>query len=505
MLSARRDSRIVRALASVLAALALIVAVAACGSSQNRSTADPAAAVPANVPIYASVQVPDSGQLARLQAIVTQLGGSGAWSALGAHLDRMLARHKVNFNQDIAPWIGSSVAVAAMPDPAGTGTRHMFHPVLILPTNDMSAAISFVKRAIANDPKLTYHRDGADLLVGDLTGINAILQGTGSLASSSGFAATEHGVAGDEAQVYVNVHDLLGAARSYLSGQHSAVAKRLFAKLGSLPADAAVAVGAGVTSAKTVALDLSSHGLPDQNASSGTSSVASLPADSIVAAAVDLSSHPTAAEISQLLARIDTRAAAHLGHGAKLARFESQAMSALDALRALGPLRFAIGGSSLLTLHGGLSMTSPNPAAASSLVSELYGLARAGTAHGGSLSLSGSAKSFSLGAGPFKVNVKDAAGKILALVNQPSVSGLLSPSATLAGTPAYKAALAQLPAGTTAVPVYVSFSRLSALVSFFASSAHNAQEQQAMRVLKQLNYLIVGSAPSHARIVLGLN
>ncbi|HET9075075.1 MAG TPA: DUF3352 domain-containing protein [Solirubrobacteraceae bacterium] len=504
MLSARRESRIVRALASVLAALAMVVAVAACGSSFNRSTADPAAAVPASVPIYASVQVPDSGQLSRLHAIVTQLGGSGAWSTLGAHLDRMLAGHQVNINRDIAPWIGSSVAVAAMPDPSGAATGHMFHPVLILPTNDMSAAITFVKRVIAKAPKLTYHRDGADLLVGDLSGINAILQGSGSLAGSPGFAATEHGVAGDQAQVYVNVHDLVGVARRYLSRQHSPAAQRLLTKLGALPADAAIALGAGVTSAKTLAVDISSHALPGSGASGTGASVASLPADSIVAAAVDLTSHPSAIEISQLLAHIDAHAAAHLGHGAKLARFEGQAMSALDALRALGPLRLSLGGSSLLTLHGGLTMTSPSPAAAASLVAELYGLARAGTRHGSPLSLTGNATGFSVGAGPFQVHVSDRAGKILALVNQPSAGGLFHSSSTLGATPAYKAALAQLPAGTTSVPVYVSFARLSALLSFFAASAHGHRAQQAMRLLTQLNYLIVGSAPTDTRIVLGL-
>jgi hypothetical protein len=139
---------------------------------------------------------------------------------------------------------------------------------------------------------------------------------------------------------------------------------------------------------------------------------------------------------------------------------------------------------------------SSQPAAA-----RLLGLLRSLVARSPSLSASGRTSHFSvrtpLGT---RAQVRQAHHRVIATYGFPSQSAFLSPASTLAQSPSYRQALAQLPSGSS-VPLYVSFPPIAALVQLLD---HKPSAAKTVRTLDKLSYLIFGGAAGRERLVLGL-
>jgi hypothetical protein len=512
------------------------VAVGACGSAATHSSLDPAAVVPANAPIYVTAKVPDSGQLGVFRQIVTDFAGARAWTKLSDGFNRSLARKHLSWSQDVAPWIGDEVGLAfnqipSLADVSSTNPADSGDPnvVLIFPTNDMTAALAFARRMDkTGSDGFTAERDGSDMLVGQPATLATFTAYTGSMLNSeAGYTRLRERAAGADLSVLFNAHALLSTiaeSQTKLSAGTSQLKSQTalaLAKLKMIPADATLGVGLGA-GAHAITLDVVPYDLPASVTGTGASgaTVAGLPGDSILALALNLTTPANSPLVKAftdgfglaegVTGTSGTFSGSLPGTGSHHI-LPTQALNVspgdvgqisdrLDAilkniLPALGPLELSVGGSSLLGLHGGLSLTSADPTAAAGLLSSLLTRLK----HSGSVQASGTAKDFTVAAGPYDIHVSDELGKVLALIGDTSASELLHPAAALSADPAYASAVSRLPAGAK-VPVYFSFSGLNTLLGLFSSG----KVAQAEKVLGKLSYLIEGSTPGDTRLVLGL-
>ncbi len=503
-------SRVLRGLVVALAAAVIVVAVAACGGGGGPSQADPAAAVPASAVVYVAVKVPSSGALTQFRTIVTDFAGAGAWNTLSSEFNGELKRNGFTWKKNIAPWIGSQVGLAITGLPAGSSDFQNI--ALVFPTNHMKQALAFAKQANkGGSSDAIYAQDGKYMLVGDAASVAALKAAGAKLSSTAQYQAVSKPVSSDNAISYLNLHTLLGALETSISAAGGSESAALDKYLTSLPTDASVGLGFGVGS-KVMRFDVIPHDIPATGSSAdvnGGGTVAGLPSDSILAAALDLKINPNGTSIKQLLSALGQSGSSGLlgalSGSAPANRDEQKAASLIESLAtAFGPLKFALGGTSLLGLHGGLSMTSSNPRSAATLLSTLFSAIKRDTGSGSSVSVVGTAKAFSVVAGPFKIEVSDQAGQVVALLNEAGTAALLSPASKLSSAGAYKSAAAQLSSGNRTVPFYLSFQGLDSLLGSLLSDDSDAQDQQVLRVLKQLSYLIVGAGPSDLRIAVGL-
>jgi hypothetical protein len=513
-----------RGLVAVVAALLIGVLLSACGSSNSSgssgSSADPAAVVPASAPLYLSVDVPDSGQLSTYRTIITKFAGAQAWNRLSRGFTHTLASNKLTYAKDFAPWIGAKVGLAftsftqleedsSSNSPAGL--------VIIFPTTNLSAAEAFAKRAEKRSGGFSYRADGNYMLVGTKATLASFTAASGpKLSASPGYEAIANSAGNDEAMAYGNVHTLfstiLSAAVDKLgsTGASNPLISTLAADEAKLPADATVGLGLGATN-HAISFDVVPHDLSSASSSNGSSaagSVASLPSDAIAALALNLTiQHPGAVEQALSKAFSSELGSGGIGGlgglgglsglgGARVQTVEKQAESLVSSvLPALGPLDFAVSGTSLLGIEAGLVMTPSSQAAATKLLTLVHSAIESSP----NVQVTGTPQNFSVALGPYTANVSDTTGKILALVGYPNASALLKPSATLASNGAYKQAVSQLPSGAS-VPFYLSFSSIDKLIA--GLSTENAQTK---RVLSELSYLVLGTSSGDDRLVLGLN
>ncbi len=97
----------------ILLALAVITALAGCGSSSSPGTsADPAGIVPAAAPLYASAVVRPSGTLkTNATAAATTLTHQSALYSRLAGVLQTPGSPQLQYNRDIAPWLGANAGI----------------------------------------------------------------------------------------------------------------------------------------------------------------------------------------------------------------------------------------------------------------------------------------------------------------------------------------------------------------------------------------------------------
>jgi hypothetical protein len=184
---------------AVLAAAALAIPIAGCGSSDSASSGstDPAKAIPASAPVYVEATVQPAGkQKADLEAALSKiLRTDDPAGKITSMIDK--GSHGQTFEQDVKPWLGDKAAFAL----TGVGAGKGLGVAVINSTDDAKA-----QDAIAGDKSYSQKRsyEGTDYRYDPSNNTAA--------AVTSGFV-----VAGDEAAVQQVIHVLTKGGDSLAS------------------------------------------------------------------------------------------------------------------------------------------------------------------------------------------------------------------------------------------------------------------------------------------------
>lgn len=459
--------------AVVLSAMTLAACGGGSGSGSGPSALDPANKVPDTALVYMSLAVRPQGALGtNLAKTIDGLAGKGASHRLVAELERKLSSGGVL--DQLQSWFGRRIGVAltGIP-PKGGGTQALIDDLLfVVPTTNPSAAKSF----------LTSHFNGPDES-GQVVGDYAIFGGQAAVGAA--LATTGQASLGGDVDFKSDISQLgpdqfltfFGRDRQLLdaliqtfttSGAQPGSAQPLTA-LRKLPPSASFAVGLSVP-LDEFRLDIVTQGLPKSATSSSaqSSDVGSLPGNSWLALALSLK------DTNELSTSLHGLAEAGGGAAASQARGFLPFLER-DVLPALGPMSLSLAGTSRRSLRVGFELTPPSSAAGDRLVAALKRM------------ISG------------HLTATTAAGHVVLTSGYPKSSDLLSPVSRLSQTATYRAAAAQLPAGSH-VPIYIDFAPLE-LVAKLSKGTSSAS---AARVLGKLNYLIAGGTRTHFRIVLAV-
>jgi uncharacterized protein DUF3352 len=513
-------------LLSVVAALVAGVVFAGCGAAGSGAASglDPAAVAPADSLGFVSFAVrPQGAERSAALSDLTKLIGQDPQPLIDRLVASLLRPTGDSYASDVQPWLGQQLAVAVT-EPATAGVA------VITPTTDPGDATTFMDSFLKHAgngtlTKMTY--DGVSLeqtyasnttslaagivdhyaVVGGMSAFRSVVdaaQGK-SLLSSASYASTVGAVAGGSVmRAYVNlkmVAQLLSLSSRFsamlkLPGVGAALAK----EIDNLPANAALGMALSMP-AGSIHLDFDTTGLPSKQ-SSTPASVAGLPSTAWLAlASGGLPRQLSSAQLTKdFESGFDTSARLQGVSPAAVEQLLQQRLgfNPADIFGALGPFTLEVSGSSILGVTGGLQMTPSDPADAAQLLAAIYARIKSD----GSLLPSGGPSAFTLRSPTgSSLNVSLSGGKLTLMYGLSSPSQFLSPASTLASSPGFKQASAQLTSGDT-VPFYLDFDPIASLLQIAAGKPGVAK---VARVLDELSYLIVGRSAGHTQIVLGLH
>jgi hypothetical protein len=150
--------------AVLLAVISLSLVVAGCGGSSASGGDDPASAVPAGAAIYADATLRPEGSLREdaLAAAGKVLRTSDPQGKIDELVTEAFASSedpKVDYQKDIAPWLGEKVAIWA----ATTSGEEDFRGAVIATTKDEEEAQAAIDRAVAGSDKSFSERTYKDI------------------------------------------------------------------------------------------------------------------------------------------------------------------------------------------------------------------------------------------------------------------------------------------------------------------------------------------------------
>lgn len=467
------------------AGLAVSAALAACGGggggggAKGPSALDPANMVPASAVAYAEVAIkPQGSTRSDLIEAVNSIAGSGTAQSLDAKLDKSGGK----VWKQLQTWAGQQVGVALTTLPSRLSSSHDLTDdvVLVMPTNDPSAARSFLKKNMHQQSE-SWKVVGHYAIFGGTKAVDAAAATTAktSLMADAGFKSDMGQLgSGELFTAYLPLHELyeqllpLLKALPQYAGTNSLSAGAKQAPPGS-------SIGLGMSALHNqFRMDVVEHGVPHSSApvSGVASDVSALPASSWLALTLGgaLTKAGTVSKLAASVSNSITQLQATQGiTGAKIPSGPLDFI-VKDLLPALGPAELSVSGTSGTTLQAGLVMAPVDKGAGARLARAVRHL------------VSG-----------LPIAASTTGGRVAVTFGFSSLQQLLNPSSKLAGNPSFKHALAQLPSGAKA-DLYLNFSGIAALAAL-DPSAGNAS---AMRVLHRLDYLIAGGTHSHFRMVL---
>jgi uncharacterized protein DUF3352 len=487
----KRDFRGVAPRASAaLVLVALVLALAACGSSKSSGTsADPATVIPASTPVYLGAEVRPRGPLKEnaLAAGRKLTGHSEPFAGLLGALQTP-GSPPLDYSRDVEPWLGRHGAIflstlrgaSALGQLLLAGAQHLSFPfapggaqgALVLDTSNIAAARSFVSRAAG--------RAGARA---------STYRGVTVLATSSGDAfATVKGfvVVGSQAAVQGVIDTSLGGASLASSSDYKtltrnappqALAHLYLSTAASGPAAGAAGealgalAGSGATlasltpaqNAVTVDLDVLSPTGSDgllSSASAGAQALGALPGESWLALGIGNTQAALSANLGRIGSLVGSLAgessSARTGSGLLSGGLGSLLKALLTPLQALGantpqaradyaswmgPAGVFASGAGILELRAGVVIGSSDAARSKAAVGKLAAQLRGQGASVQPTTVPGTeaAVSVSLQGLPLPVVIasgQDSTGQpsfVLGL-GVSSVTTALSPTSTLAGS-----------------------------------------------------------------------
>ena len=500
----------IRSASGLAALVAMVGAVAGCGSSGSGS-ADPATLVPASTPLYASVAIKPSGGSGGAATVaakkLTHLAepyGSLAQALLAS------AGGKPNFKSEISSWAGERAGVfvtsvnasklptstslqsllegglSSLPSALGAGSfgSQGAQGAIVLQTSDVSGVRSFLQKRASEQHAQTTAYKGISLevspggvasaivknfaVVGSQSGVHSVIDTSLGGAAITGASGYTKPAADAIATVYAKPEALTGAIAGFAKAHKepetgstgsSGVSGQGLSLLGQLFAGAqtvSLTASAGENSLTLQGQIDSAGAMTPLFGPEGAQALGELPGTSWLAAGVgDTGANlPRAFALLQGVASFGTSTVFSSFGGASIEKL----FKALDSPKAklqqdfgswAGAGSMFVSGSSLFNLQAGLVIASKDPAASRTAVDKLAALMRSGGATVAHASIPGTdaAVSVKLQGFPAVIFIADGAGKFVLGLGQQSIEGALSPSATLSTSPSYSTATTTLGGG----------------------------------------------------------
>jgi hypothetical protein len=516
MYVARLVSR--RRLPALLACAAVPAAIlAGCGGGGSSSVdVGPAAAVPANTPVYLDATVKPTGS--------AQSDAKAAFSKIlntpdpGAKIVSLIEDqskadgHPINYQQDIAPWLGEKAA--AFFTTLGNDSKG----AVVVETTDPAASLAFAQKAsgdTATDPApqsyngTTYQVDKSTPTQVFGTVGNFLVDG-----NVEGFKAAVDANKGDSLGDSSDFKDAIGDLPDNRLGTVYTVPKAFITALGDqfgpqqqqqlekVAGDSLDQPAAGALTATADSFELQATGGNNGVDTPESSLIGGVPGQSWLALGIGDLGATVQKEIDQLKDQIPNFAAAQQ-------QIQQATGSSLDQLTgALGDAVLYVQGTTQATVGGALVVQTKDTALTGRLLNQLQGLLQLGSGGVKPLQLSGGGTGFQINdptVAPRPVELAQQGDKLVIGYGAGSAEASLTPSQTLSDSPTYSAAHSQISSLGTDL-----FLNLQSVFALAESSGAKSDPQfvQAKPYLDALNYVVTGSGSSgdkaEFKAVLGL-
>jgi hypothetical protein len=486
--------------------------LAGCGGGGGGGSVDvgPAAAVPANTPIYLDATVKPTGtaKTNAEAALKTILHTNDPAAKIISQIDQQKTAtgQPVNYQTDIAPWLGQKAAVFF------TALGANSQGASVVETTNPSAALAFAQKAngtsgqpktvdgvsvqTAQDGTTAYATEGNFLFVGDAAGVQAAIQADkgDSLGDDSDFKDSIGGLPSDRlGTIYTVPKTFIDA----LGSQFNASSKAAIEKSAGDNLDQPVA-GALTASANSVELDATggSNGVDTPE----SSLIGDVPGQSWLALGIGDLGDNLKKSIDQLKQQVPNFATVQQ-------QIEQTTGSSLEQLTgALGDAVVYVQGTTRSTLTGALIVQSKDTALTGRLLNQLQGLLQLGGKIK-PLQLSGGGTGFQMSDASISqpIEIAEQGDKIVIGYGAGSAEASLTPAQTLSDSPTFSAAHGQI--SSLGTDLFVSLQPIFALAESSGAKS-DPRYVQAKPYLDALNYVVTGSGSSgdkaEFKAVLGL-
>jgi hypothetical protein len=475
--------------------------LAGCGGGGGSSNVDvgPAAAVPANTPIYldATIKPTGSAQSDAKEALGKVLNTNDPGAKIISLIDQQKTAtgQPVNYQTDIAPWLGQKVGVFF------TTLGQTSDGAAVVETTNPGAALAFATKSngtsgaprssdgvtyqLGKDGKTAYGTEGNFLLVGDETGVQAAIKADhgDSLGDDSDFKDAIGGLPGDRLGTLYTVPKNFIAALG--PAQFGPQQQQQLEQIAGDNLDQPVA-GALTATADTFQLEATggSSGFDTPE----SSLIGAVPGQSWLALGIGNLGDSVKRSLDQLKGQIPN-------FDSVQAQIEQTTGSSLDQLTgALGDAVIYVQGTTQQTLSGALIVQSKDPALTGRLLNQLQGLLQLGGTIK-PLQLSGGGTGFQLSdpSIPQPVEIAQQGDKLVIGYGAGSAEASLAPAQTLADSPAYTQAHDQI--SSLGTDLFVDLQPIFALAESSGAKS-DPGFQQAKPYLDALSYVVTGSGSS---------
>ncbi len=496
-MSSRRLPALLAACVAVPAAI-----LAGCGGGGGSSDADvgPAAAVPADTPIYldATVKPTGSAQTDAEAALGKILNTSDPGAKVVSLIDKQKTAtgQPVSYQTDIAPWLGQKAGVFF------TTLGQSSQGTSVIETTNPSAALAFAQKAngTSGQPKnvdgvsvqtaksgtTAYATEGNFLLVGDEAGVEAAIKADkgDSLGDDSDFKSSIGDLPSDRLgtlyTVPKNFIDALGS--QFGASSRAAIEKSAGDNLNNPVA------GALTATANSVQLDATggSNGFDTPE----SSLIGNVPGNAWVAFGLANLGDTVKNELDQLKEQIPN-------FDSVVQQIQSTTGSSLEQLTgSLGDAVIYVKGTTQQTLTGALVVQSKNTGLTTRLLTQLQGLLQLGSGGVKPLHLSGGGTGFQINdasVAPRPVEIAQQGDKIVIGYGAGSAEASLAPAKTLSDSPTYSAAHGQI--SSLGTDLFVDLKSVFALAESSGAKSDPGYAQ-AKPYLDALSYVVTGSGSS---------
>jgi hypothetical protein len=507
---------------AVLAAAALAIPVAGCGSGSDSASSgaagDPASAIPASAPFYLEATVRPTGkQRADLEAAGRKILGTDDPAAkIKQLIDKAGRKEGKSFDKDIAPWLGDKAAVAL----TGFAGGEAQFAVVINSTDDAKARDLIesdssykTKRSFEGTDYRFDPSDGTaggvikhELIIASESSFKQVAhllnKGGQSLGSSQDLKDARAKVGGRPGFMFVDLQGLLrtvaGNAAANIGPSQLSAINSLFERFR--------AFGVGISAdAQAVRLSVASIG---SGKGAGTGPGTALPLDQAPGDAwLALTQKDVGKTISGFLDSLKDLSSGSGGGTISDAITQFETATGLkvkeDLLSWMGDAGLFVEGDSVPALGGALVIQSTDPAKTRAAITKIKGLLRQLNQRVGGVP-GGTSDGFTipLGAGKPNVLVGLAGSRFVVAVGQKALRDAIHPSSTLGSKATFKSASGLL--GSSVKPsFYLDFQTLTRFISLIAGN--DAGFAKAKPYLDAFTAVIGGGAgDGKAEIAIGL-
>jgi hypothetical protein len=506
---------------TLLAAAALVVPIAGCGSSGDSSSGgagDPAKAIPASAPVYLEATIRPTGkQRTDLEAAGRKiLRTSDPGAKIKALIDKAGKDEGKSFDRDIKPWLGSKAAIAI----TGVTAGEPQFAVVVDSTDDAKARKLIEDDSSYKDKRsfegTDYRYDPSDKTAGAVIDGYLVIasepsfkqiahlldKGGDSLASNKDVQAARAKVGGRPGFAFVDLQRLVRTIAA--DGSANLGPAELSAINGVLKRFRAVGAGVGAD-ADAVRLSVASLG---SGGGAGRGPGSAFPLDKAPGGAwLALTQKDVGKTISGALDALED-AGSGSGGGAisdAITQFETATGLKVkeDLLSWMGDAALFVEGDSLPALGGALVVQSTDPAKTKAAIAKIKGLLRQfGQTAGAPPPGTSAGLSLPLGPGKPKLLIGIAGSRFVIAVGDAALRDAIHPTSQLGSSPTFKSASGLL--GSTAKPsFYLDFETLTRFISLAAGNDESFQ--RAKPYLDAFTAVVGGgSGEGKAEIAVGL-